>query len=325
MSIVASVNAVRGGIFRKRFMRAPVMRASRELLSEKIPVSARSPFAEETDKNAGSCSQIYRSEGKGIPKYEYNLIYPELHLLSNNKTKIIASSSGHVELSDGSDILCASDFDRYSLGGGLRVYAEIDGRVFSAFPLSEEPEGFTGTFDFIMKSDMVEYVSHHSDGKHSYAFCVRFSVFPDREIYEISCKVSGNYRRAHTFLYFQPVMDKRGSFEAHKSFSNLFLESAFFPDESVLLFARRPRNDKKPEKLLGITVFPEPEKNGFDTMRDKLLPLMASEKDYAALAAGKLSGSAGGGYHPCLGDAKRYTCSEKGKRFLLYRIFNGQG
>lgn len=312
MSIVASVNAVRSGIFRKRFMRAPVMRASRELLSEKIPVSARSLSQKKRTKMPDPAPRFTGSEGKGIPKYEYNLIYPELHLLSNNKTKIIASSSGHVELSDGSDILCASDFDRYSLGGGLRVYAEIDGRVFSAFPLSEEPEGFTGTFDFIMKSDMVEYVSHHSDGKHSYAFCVRFSVFPDREIYEISCKVSGNYRRAHTFLYFQPVMDKRGSFEAHKSFSNLFLESAFFPDESVLLFARRPRNDKKPEKLLGITVFPEPEKNGFDTMRDKLLPLMASEKDYAALAAGKLSGSAGAVIIPALAMRSGTLAAKKG-------------
>lgn len=42
MSIVACANAVDEGIFRRRFMRSPVMRASRELLSEKIPVSARS-------------------------------------------------------------------------------------------------------------------------------------------------------------------------------------------------------------------------------------------------------------------------------------------
>ena len=293
MSIVASVNAVRGGIFRERFMRCPIMRASRELLSEKIPVSARSISQKKRVKMPEPAPRFMGGDGKAIPQYEYNLIYPEIHLLSNNKTKIIASSSGHIELSDGSDILCLSDFDRYSLGGGLRVYAEIDGKVFSAVPLSEEPEGFAGTFDFVMRSDAVEYVSRHTDGQHRYELRVRLSVFPDREIYEISCAVSGSFRRAHAFLYFQPVLDRRNHFEAHKSFSNLFLESAYYPDEGVLLFARRPRNDKKPARLLGVTAFPAPAENDFDTMRDKLLPLMASEKDYAALAGAGLSGSAG--------------------------------
>ena len=293
MSIVAGINAARGGIFRERFMRSPVMRASRELLSEKIPVSARSCSTKKRMKMPEPAPRFVGAETKDVPKYEYNLIYPEIHLLSNNKTKIIASSSGHIELSDGSDILCVSDFDRYSLGDGLRVYAEIDGRIFSAFSLSEEPDGFIGKFDFVMKSDQIEYISYHSDGKRNYEFRVRFSVYPDREIYEISCVLNGNFRRAHAFLYFQPVMDKRNHFESHKSFSNLFIESKYYPDEKVLVFARRPRNDKKPEKLIGITVSPGLEEGSFDSMRDKLLPLMPLERNYAALAGMPLSNSVG--------------------------------
>ena len=313
MGIVACANAVDEGIFRRRFMRSPVMRASRELLSEKIPVSARSLSPKKRTRLPEVPPRFSGAEEKNQPKYEYNLIYPELHLLSNNKTKIIASSSGHVELSDGTDILCLSDFDRYSLGGGLRVYARIDGRTFSAFPLSEEPEGFAGKFDFVMKSDYVEYVSQHTDGKRSYEFRVRFSVYPDREIYEISCWVAGGYRHAHVFLYFQPVLDKRNHYEAHKSFSGLFIESGYDPDESTLLFKRRPRNDKKPEKLLGVTAFPAAEKDFFDTMRDKILPLMASEKDYAGLAGAALSDSAGAVIVPACAMRSGEIAAKKGR------------
>ncbi len=313
MSIVACANAADEGIFRRRFMRSPVMRASRELLSEKIPVSARSISLKKRARVPEMPPRFSGTEEKNQPKYEYNLVYPEIHLISNNKTKIIASSSGHVELSDGSDVLCLSEFDRYSLGGGLRVYANIDGRVFSAFPLSEEPEGFTGKFEFIMKSDSVEYSSRHTDGKRSYEFCVRFSVYPDREIYEIACRIAGSYRHAHAFLYFQPVLDKRNAYEAHKSFSGLFIESGYYPDESVLLFKRRPRNDKKPEKLLGVTAYPEAERGFFDTMRDKLLPLMAGERDYAALADASLSDSAGAVIVPACALRSGEVSAKKGR------------
>lgn len=293
MSIVASANAVKDGIFRRRFMRSPVMRASAELLSEKIPVSARGISTKKRMKIPEIPPRYTGMEEKNVPKYEYGILYPEIALLSNNKTKVIASSSGHVELADGSDLICTSDFDRYSLGGGLRVYAVIDGETFSAVPLSVEPEGFHAEFSYKIRSDSVEYSSQHTAGKRKYDFSVRFSVYPDREVYEISCRIGGNFRRAHAFLYFQPIADKRNHFEAHKSFSNLFIESDYDSDEEVLLFCRRPRNDKKAAKLIGVAAVPAAGGDFFDTMRDRILPLAASEKDYAALASGTRRNSKG--------------------------------
>ena len=283
MSILAAVNLLKGGVFRKRFLKNPYMRASRELLAEKIPRSVF-PLPKKRERTE-ICRRRISSEA--IVPWQSpvcNLLYPEMALLSNNKTKIFLSSSGHMEIVNGRELFCLSDFDRFSLKGGLQIYVNVDGTVFPTVLLGNEPSGYEGTFSFYPFGDKAEYRSRHTNGTHSYEIRLTVSVFPDAEITEFCCAVSGEYGEAFAVLYFEPIMTDRRSYLSHKSFSDLFLESEYHDEEGVLLYRRRPRSDKKAAKYLGASVFPNRESDHFETMRDRCFPLFPNGHDYSALA-----------------------------------------
>ncbi|MBR7162166.1 MAG: hypothetical protein IKD07_07105, partial [Clostridia bacterium] len=207
-----------------------------------------------------------------------------LVLLSNNKTKLFLSSAGHIECLNGKDAVFISDFRLLSLGAGMRIYVNIDGTVFPTVSLGKEPENFIGEFDFLPGSAITEYRSYHRNGDGArYEIRLRFSVFPDTECMEISCRISGEYQTAFAVLYFEPVLAEKRDYLAHKSFSDLFLESEYVADEETLLFKRRPRSGTKEAKHLAVTATPLGTPS-FECMKDRLFTLLPSEKEYALLA-----------------------------------------
>ena len=84
-------------------------------------------------------------------------------------------------------------------------------------------------------------------------------------------------------MYFEPILTEKRAYLAHKSFSDLFLESEYVEDEDVLLFKRRSRDDRADTKYFGVTVAQEG-RFPFECMRDACFPLLPTEKDYASLA-----------------------------------------
>ena len=281
MSILSAANLLSDGRFRKRFLQNEHMRAARELLAEKMPTVCTPLPPKRTFFAAAS------KNPKSIPfspaPHSYHLLSPECALLSNNKTKIFLSSSGHVEWIDGREAVFLSEFDRFSLRGGLRVYVNIDGTVFPTVPLGEAAEGFSSAFSFLPAGEIAEYRSVHQNSEKKYEIRLRISVFPDKEFAELSCSASGSYEEMSALLYFEPVLAEKRSYLAHKSFSDLFLESRFYQEESAILFSRRPRGDRRVPPLLGITVTPDAGP-AFDTMKDRVLPLAPRERDYAGIA-----------------------------------------
>ena len=285
MSILSASNFLKDDIFVKRFLRNPQMRAARELLAERMPTSV-SPLAKKKEMPAEHIP-LEAEEAVFIPRRRTDgLLTPQTALLSNNKTKIFLSSSGHIEYIGGTRAVCISDFDRFSLGSGLRVYVNIDGTVFPTVPLGEIPKGYVGEFEFLPRSELVEYHCRYrseTDGP-SYEIRLRISVFPDTECSEFSCKVGGAYKEFFAVLYFEPVLTEKQAYLAHRSFSDLFLESEYVEDESVLLFRRRMRDERKESAYLGVTVSAA-DRFSFECMRDVCFPLLPSEKDYAHLAS----------------------------------------
>ena len=283
MSILSTANFLMDDIFVKRFLREPHMRAAAELTAEKIPTSVH-PLPKKKDRTAIS-APVWVDEEIFVPEPRANrLLSPDAVLLSNNKTKLFLSSAGHIECINGRDAVCVSDFDLFSLRSGLRVYVNIDGVIFPTVSLGKEPRDYIGEFDFFPNGALAEYRSLHKnvEGK-KYEIRLRLSVFPDAECMEISCKISGDYKNAFAVLYFDPVLAEKRAYLAHKSFSDLFLESEYIADEETLLFKRRPRNGTKDTKYLGVTVIPS-QTPSFDSMKDRLFSLLPSEKAYALLA-----------------------------------------
>ena len=284
MSILSAANLLKDDIFVKRFLRDPHMRSARELLAERMPTSV-SPLPKKREAVTEHIPLEAENEIFVPRKQTCGLLSPQTALLSNNKTKIFFSSSGHIEYIDGQRAVSISDFDRFSLGSGLRVYVNIDGKVFPTVPLGKIPEGYVGEFDFLPRADIVEYRSRYrreADGA-VYEIRLRISVFPDAECSEFSCKVGGHYKDFFAVVYFEPILTDKRSHLAHKSFSDLFLESEYVEDEGVLLFRRRVRDEHKETAYLGVTVTPEGDFS-FECMRDLCFPLLPDEGDYARLA-----------------------------------------
>ena len=284
MSILSAANLLKDDIFVKRFLRDPRIRAARELTAERMPTSL-SPLPKKQEE-IPVCPNVEAEDALFAPAVQTSgLLNVQTALLSNNKTKIFCSSVGHMECINGREAIFVSDFGRYSLGAGLRMYVNIDGTVFPTVPLGEVPKGFSAEFSFLPDSDIVEYHSRYRSCENEtvYDIRMRISVFPDAELFEFSCKVSGNYKSLFAVLYFEPILTEKRAYLAHKSFSDLFLESEYVEDENTLLFKRRLRDDRTDTQYFGVTVAQE-ERFSFECMRDVCLPLLPTEKDYANLA-----------------------------------------
>lgn len=312
MSFIASVNMLKGDIFPRRFMRIPKMRAYRELLCEKIPVGAavsprnKQSAAKETEAPAPAFPLTESREAE-----KYNLLFPSVAMLSNNKLRLLASSSGHIAVYDGENLLFASEFSRFSLGGGLRFYLWADGEVYPLAPLGARKNGTESEFAFEYNDEKITYISRHMGENGVLTARLTLSVCPDRGMFFAACRAEGSYKNAHLFVYGEPVLQNEKAFSAHKSFSSLFLESRYFAGEEALVFARRQKNGGESKYCLGVRAEPPVYGGAFDTKRDEVLPLMYGEEDIANLAHGVGKGSAGAMITPALA-AHTYRVGAKG-------------
>ena len=293
MSIVAVANACMNDVFVKRFMRDADMRACRDLLGEKMPASVVTAFKKEMKKSHEKATAPRAIVYEPIRKRHSTLLCPDVFMLSNNKTRVVAASGGHVAIYDGADAVVLSGFERLSLGGGLQFYALFDGKIISAAPLGFVSDGICSSYDFSYDDEKIVYSSSHASGSKKANFDVTIRLYENDETVEITYRLSGDVSDAKTLLYFEPIIDDARSFDSHKSFSNLFIESKFYPDERVLVYSRRPRSDGKPFKYLGICAFPPISQQVFDTRRDEILPLMYSARDIASLISSDGEGKTG--------------------------------
>ena len=283
MSIVASANACLGDIFVKRFMRDANMRACRGLLGEKMPMTTGQAIKKEKKKAQKPPLTPRGAEREKIKKRPPTLLFPDISMLSNNKTRVVAASSGQIAIFDGSDVIVPSPFERLSLGGGMQFYAAVSGKTVSAAPLGHVSDGVCSTYDFSYDDEKIVYRSSHEIGGKKIGFDVSISLYENDETVKIAYKLTGVDADAKMMIYFEPVIDDARAYASHKSFSNLFIESKFYPDERVLVFARRPRSDGKPFKYLGFFADPPMSPADFDTRRDEALPLMYGARDVAKL------------------------------------------
>ncbi len=218
MSIVSATNVLQDGIMQKRLMHHPAIRA----VNGSSDDLTRRDFSSRPKTCPIKREEMPIALPKEIPfeKYAYTLLHPEMAMLSNNKTKILASSSGHIAVENGKISLFRSSFDRYTLGDEFHIYVKIDGILFPTVPLLKTAKEFSSQFSFHPKADMIVYHSHHTNGKKRYDIELRYSVFPDRELCEIACEIKGTFERASARICFFPKT-----------------ESTYCIDEQVFLFS----------------------------------------------------------------------------------------
>lgn len=269
MAMIAAANVCFDGIFVRRFMRDPSMRAGKILLEERASPGAATYFPRKKERSPEK-PRIYENGASPEYKYEHNVLSPDVYMLSNNKTRIVASTSGHIAAYDGDVCLFGSDFDRFSLGGGAELVAEADGAILSAVPLGYTDDGFESRFSVERGTGTVTYLSHHERGGKKIDFSVTLKVLADHSAIELSAAVSGNVKNVRLMMYLEPMMQDEKAYRAHRSFSGLFIESAFRERDGAVVISRRPRTERG-KTYLCVKAF---SRAGFvfDTGRDGLLP-----------------------------------------------------
>ena len=303
MSFIAAVNILKNDIFVKRFMSMPKLRASRELLCEKIAVNMPAIPPKAKDKRNEKPVSVYRIKKEKTTtseRAEYSLLSPDVAMLSNNKMRVIASSSGHIAVYNGDDVLFLSDFDRYSLKEGLHVYAVVDGTVLPLVPLAQRQKNVHSEFDFYYDDCEIVYFSRHYGKDGITEIRLKIKVFADREIFSLSCSVSGSFRSAYAFVYGEPIIESEKAFLSHKSFANLFLQSKYEHDEETLIFSRRSKNAAQAQSFLGVRAYPDICGGAYDTKRDIILPLLYGESEISFIGKKTFSKTSGAMIIPAL-------------------------
>ncbi len=284
MSFISAINMLKNNIFVQRFMRSPKLRASRELLCEKISVNAPAIPTRSKNKREEKPLSVYINNSKA-ERNEYDILYPDMAMLSNNKTRILASSSGHIAIYNGENVLFRSDHNRYSLGNGLQIYAVADGEVLPLVPIAKNDNTFSSKYSFMYNDYKITYLSEHEKDGKIIKVELNLRIFSDREMIAVWCKIYGDVKNAHAFIYGEPIMEEEKAFLAHKSFSNLFLESGYAAEEEALIFSRRSRHGGENKNIFGIKAYPDMHLGAFDTKRDEILPLLYDERDIISFAA----------------------------------------
>jgi cyclic beta-1,2-glucan synthetase len=315
MSFIAAVNALKDDVFPKRFMRAPKMRAYGELLCEKIctfaKVAPHKTKISSVEKENPLRMNLWETEKIKAQKTAFNIAFPEVAMLSNNKTRLIASSSGHIAVYNGEKIIFRSEFNRFSIGGGLMFYLVADGEVYPLVPLCTGSAACDSRFEFAYDEEKITYISRHKKGEKELEAHLTLRICGDREVFSAECRVQGDVRRARLFAYGEPVMESEKSFLSHKCFSNLFLESRYAGDEDALVFSRRSRFGEESANFMAVRAYPPVYGGDFDTKRDDFLPKAYGEESISALALAGLGGGQGAMITPMLA-MRTYNCGARG-------------
>jgi len=304
MSMVSAANACFDDIFCKRFLSNPKMNAASELLQEQVPV------------NAPASRNRYR---KAPPKIKYKrIVLPEdifennslettkCTVISNGKTKVYASSDGHIALFDERIALSYPFFTENSNLRTLSLYYKADDKVYKAFS-----DG--GVQRFCYSGEHIKYVLVNDDNIKTEC---EITVHGAHTAVNIRLDISGQFKTVCPMLVFEPIMNKILDFTAHPSYNGLLIECEYIAEHNILIYKRRSRDGKK-DLYLGVCM------SGRDfvfiSRRDEMLPLMYDEEDIKNLLNLPFRNSEGACIMPYCA-VKRCSTTDRGRYVCDFQI-----
>ena len=306
MAFVALGNALHRERMRDRFHSDPMVGSSELLLQERVPraVELLSPHVEEVE-NLRSVRELPPPVTRPYALAETHV--PATHFLSNGRyTVMLTNGGGGFSRCNGVAITrYREDLTRDCWGTFFYVRDTETGRVFSA-PHNPYPT-LPDDYHVVFAPDKAEY--RRTDGELETHVEVAVSPEDDVEIRRLTFTNRGRQDRLlEVTSYFEVSLATQSADLAHKSFSNLFVETEWLPETSAILFTRRPRRSDEP-RLWGLhTVACEQEKceTSFETDRAAFRGRLRGADDPVAMAkSGPLGGSLGPVLDPCC--AQRYS------------------
>lgn len=240
MSLLAFAHVLLGQPMQRRFMSDPLARATELLLQERVPKKGATlhPHAAEVSAAArppsadvGSIMRVFTDPNTPIP---------EVHLLSNGRYHVMATHAGG-STSRWRDLAVTRwREDATSDGWGTFIYLRDrdSGKYWSTAhqPTLRRADHYEAIF--------VQARAEYRRRDQAIEAHTEISVSPedDVEIRRVTLtNQSSRTRRIEVTSYAEVVLAPLNADLAHRSFSNLFVQTEILPEQQAILCTRRPR------------------------------------------------------------------------------------
>jgi cyclic beta-1,2-glucan synthetase len=229
MSIVACANACMNNINVRRFMSEPCCAVGAELLYERIPIGMKRTTrvvyvsgAEET------ISALMQKPGVDISA--------DTAVLSNGRTKVIATSDGTVVIYDGEKLISGSPSVLLP-DDCVRILLHADDEVYDCLRGISTNGGISKrSFSFDGSQAAYEMELMHRSG--IMKTIVKITVAHDKPVATFSLDISGNINEASAAFYFQPILNRERTYLSAPPYSDLFVKSDFDPGTKTAVYRR---------------------------------------------------------------------------------------
>ena len=300
MAFIALGNEISGEKMRERFHSDPTVASAELLLQERVPrgVQMLTPHVEEVAyvrsvrELAAPVARMYSSADTPAPATRF---------LSNGRYSVMVTNGGggYSRWRGLAVTRYREDITRDCWGTFFYVRDLASGEVFSVphNPWPKQPDAYRVSF----AADKAEFTRR--DGDLETHVEVAVSPEDDIEIRRLTFRNGGRRRRSlEVTSYLEIAMSAQMGDQAHRAFSNLFVETESLPETNALLFSRRPRSaDERRSWGLHLVACDQPAfVPSFETDRAAFLGrLRAADRPLAVESGGPLGGGVGAVLDPC--------------------------
>ncbi|HEX9093212.1 MAG TPA: glucoamylase family protein [Coriobacteriia bacterium] len=240
MGFVAIGNELTGGKMRERFHVDPLVETAELLLQERVPRHIRlaQPHVEEVEF-VRSLRELPPPVNRSYPLADTPT--PATHFLSNGRYSVMVTNAGggYSRWMDEAVTRYREDITRDAWGQFVFIRDAASGAVWSN---TYQPSlADYDDYHCIMSADRAEF--RRRDGDIETYTEVVVSPEDDVEVRRIALTNHGTRPRVLDLTsYFEVALTAQGGDQAHRAFSNLFVETDVVEDVRTLLFTRRPRS-----------------------------------------------------------------------------------
>jgi len=300
MAFVALGNQLNGDKMRQRFHADPTVASAELLLQERVPrgVEMLTPHTEEiayvrsVHEFALPVARLYKTGDTPAPSTRF---------LSNGRYSVMVTNGGggYSRWRGLAVTRYREDVTRDCWGTFFYVRDLASGDVFSVphNPWPKKPDEYRVAFS----ADKAEF--RRLDGELETQIEIAVSPEDDVEVRRLTFTNRGRReRRLEVTSYLEIAMSAQAGDQAHRAFSNLFVETEYLSETDALLFSRRPRSAEELRAWGFHLVACDQEacEPSFETDRAAFLGrLRGADRPAAVERAGPLAGGIGPVLDPC--------------------------
>ena len=240
MSLLSFAHVLLNKPMQQRFMAAPYIKAAQLLLQERIPKQGGILQAHAEESNASRAVEAVESTGLMRVFTHANTPTPEVHLLSNGRYHVMVSNAGggYSHWHDLSVTRWREDTTQDNWGSFIYLRDVESQRYWSAAhqPTLRQADRYEAVFtqaraEYRRRDQAIET---HTE--------ISVSPEDDVEIRRVTLtNLSNRTRYIELTSYAEVVLAPQNADLAHRSFSNLFVQTEILHDRQAIICTRRPR------------------------------------------------------------------------------------